>query len=166
MLAAFYAGPYKRRMGNKLTWLVFAAGLVITIAAYSLGGINGKQVVQPQSQKNAPGDNTSTVIENLNNSETIEIDVSYEEDQKEATYSIEDMMERYPVNMPYDEYSIDILGDVALAESYKLKQDLYMDVLIGKDGYLGVIFDSNNIKKLIRFNTFSEAQDYKSSNYQ
>ena len=90
--------------------------------------------------------------------------VDFSADQESAKFTMKEIVEKYPVGSSFVDYSEDILGNITVANVYNLKNGTIMDVLIAKDGFVGIESDGNTITKVNEFATFEDAEKYANQN--
>lgn len=104
----------------------------------------------------------STSGEDADNAADVEIELGdYSEDQKTAPRTMSDLESGITVSMGFNEYSSYLMNQkVKIAEYFSMQNGLYMDALIAKDGFLGVVYNSDDIKEIQKFSSLDEAKTY------
>lgn len=104
---------------------------------------------------------TSENSTDQNEKETVEINETiYLENHKEAIYTTKEIADKCPVGTSFNDYRSEILSSVTVAETYTLNNKNIYEILIAKNGFVGVESDGNKILNVQTFFTFQEAVDY------
>jgi hypothetical protein len=119
--------------------------------------INDEQNKKQEQTKDNNEEKQSNNLSEANN---------YTEDQKAAKYTMQEIIEKYPVGSSFNDYSTDILGNITMLESVALKNKDLFDLLIAKDGFIGIESDGDTIIAITQFSTYQEAKDFIESNKQ
>lgn len=114
------------------------------------------RVVEEETSNDDNKEETETIIEANT--------VDYSEDQNDAEFTVKEITDKYPIDMSYNDYVADMNGKITPAEGYTLKNNNMFQVLIAKDGFVGVETDGDKILKVKTFKTFEEASKYANDN--